>query len=253
MHRSRIRLVVSCMMLIINVPILWARPQAGGGTTAAKQHYQNAVAAIAKNDWVSAKAELLQAEKLAPQNALIHYDLALAYGHTGSPKSAQAELNKALQLGLPAEQKRAAEQLKNQLSNSNASTQEKALKPEHSVEDIVSWIVSNANFSKSGSAGGVTSTVERGQTDSCSLKVFNQTFIEKSDGNGQFVDWGRTVMFAPAGILDPKKISVRSLANSPDLLFGGPYNEISQKLSINLFRLKIQTRNPNRKSKDSSG
>ena len=83
----------------------------------AKQHYQNAVAAINKNDWQTAKTELQQAEKLAPQNALVHYDLALAYSHTGSPISAQSELTKALQLGLPPEQKQAAEQLRQKLAN----------------------------------------------------------------------------------------------------------------------------------------
>jgi hypothetical protein len=41
----------------------------------------------------------------------------LAYSHTGSPKSARAEIDKALRLGLPAEQKEAAEQLKNNLGN----------------------------------------------------------------------------------------------------------------------------------------
>lgn len=88
-----------------------AQSQSSAATVEAKKHYQNAVAAIAKNDWQTAKSELLQAEKLAPKNALVHYDLALAYSHTGSPKSARAEIDKALQLGLHAEQKQAAEQL----------------------------------------------------------------------------------------------------------------------------------------------
>jgi thioredoxin-like negative regulator of GroEL len=81
----------------------------------AEQHYQNAVSAINKGDWATAKSELQQAGKLAPQNALVHYDLALAYSHTGSPRSAQAELDKALHLGLPADQKQAADKLRQKL------------------------------------------------------------------------------------------------------------------------------------------
>ena len=98
-----------------------AQPQSDAAATEAKQHYQNAVVAIGKSDWLTAKNELLQAEKLAPNNALVHYDLALAYSHTGQVKSAQAELDKSLQLGLPTEQKQAAEHLKQQLSNRVAS------------------------------------------------------------------------------------------------------------------------------------
>jgi hypothetical protein len=98
-----------------------ALPQSPDNAAQAKQHYQSAVAAINKNDWQTAKSELLQAERLAPNNALVHYDLALAYSHTGQNKSALSELNKALQLGLPAEQKQAAEQLKLKLQAS-AST-----------------------------------------------------------------------------------------------------------------------------------
>jgi len=85
----------------------------------AKQHYANAVAAIANNDWAKARSELIQAKQLAPRNALISYDLALAYKHTGQLRSARAELNRALQLGLPAGQKQDAESLKQQLEDSS--------------------------------------------------------------------------------------------------------------------------------------
>jgi Flp pilus assembly protein TadD len=84
-------------------------------TTRAKQHYQNAVAAIAKNDWRSATGELVQAENLAPQNALVHYDVALVYSHTGQVKSALAELDKAVELGLPKAQEQSAKDLKKRL------------------------------------------------------------------------------------------------------------------------------------------
>jgi hypothetical protein len=86
--------------------------QTGDSTASAKAHYQNAVTAIGKSDWRTAKSELLAAEKLAPQNALIHYDLALAYSHLGEKGLARTEVAKALQLGLPVEQKKAAQDLK---------------------------------------------------------------------------------------------------------------------------------------------
>jgi len=125
------------MLLITGAPILSARPQAGDNTTEAKQHYQSAVAAISKSDWATAKAELLQAEKLAPQNALIHYDLGLAYAHTGQVRSAQAELNKGIQLGLPAEQQQAAVALKQKLASapSGSGSKEKATPLQHSPQD----------------------------------------------------------------------------------------------------------------------
>ena len=87
----------------------------------AKQHYQKAAAAIEKSDWLTAKGELLQAEKLAPNNAIVHYDLALAYSHTGRVRAAQDELNLALRLGLPSAQATAAQELRQQL-RSSAST-----------------------------------------------------------------------------------------------------------------------------------
>jgi tetratricopeptide (TPR) repeat protein len=114
-----------------------AQAQTADTTARAKAHYQNAIAAIAKSDWQTAKSELLQAEKLAPQNALVHYDLALAYSHTGQLKSAQAELNKATQLGLPAEQKQAAVALKQKLARapSGSGSKEKGTPARHSPQD----------------------------------------------------------------------------------------------------------------------
>jgi tetratricopeptide (TPR) repeat protein len=85
-------------------------------TAQAKLHYQNAVVAIGKGDWQSAQNEMLLAEKLAPQNALVHYDLALAYSHMGQIQSAETELTKAIQLGLPAQQRHAAAELKQRLA-----------------------------------------------------------------------------------------------------------------------------------------
>jgi FKBP-type peptidyl-prolyl cis-trans isomerase len=121
MYRFSYRIAEALVIisLVLSPP---AFPQSADNTGQAKQHYQNAVTAIGKSDWQIAKSELLQAEKLAPQNALVHYDLALAYSHTGQVKSAQVELNKALQLGLPAEQKQAAQQLKQRLASQAAES-----------------------------------------------------------------------------------------------------------------------------------
>jgi tetratricopeptide (TPR) repeat protein len=109
-----------------------AQAQTADTTARAKQHYHNAVTAISKGDWQTARTELIQAEKLAPQNALVHYDLALAYSHTGQTKSAQLEVNKALKLGLPQEQKQAAGQLKGKLENPALASG--AERPEQNVE-----------------------------------------------------------------------------------------------------------------------
>lgn len=110
--------VVSLLALatVIGAINVAAHPQTDSNTAQANQHYQNAVDAIADGDWQTAKNELLQAKRLAPQNALVHYDLALAYKHMGEIKTAQAELDKAIQIGLPADHKKAADGLKVQLS-----------------------------------------------------------------------------------------------------------------------------------------
>jgi hypothetical protein len=122
---SNSTLVLLTAVLVVVAPLALA--QSTTSTAEAKQHYHNAVVAIGKSDWQKAKAELVQAEKLAPQNALVHYDLALAYSHTGSSKAAQSEIDKALRLGLPPEQKQAAEQLKSSLENpAPSSSTEKA-------------------------------------------------------------------------------------------------------------------------------
>jgi tetratricopeptide (TPR) repeat protein len=91
-------------------------PQGDTATAQAKQHYQNAVAALGKGDLKTAKTELQQAEKLAPQNALVHYNLALVYSHMGQTKAAQTEVARALQLGLPVQQKQDALHLRQQLA-----------------------------------------------------------------------------------------------------------------------------------------
>ena len=96
-----IKIVIVAASLVLTIGSFSAIAQSSANTAEARKHYQNAVASIAKDDWQAALRELLLAEQLAPQNALVHYDLALAYSHTGRTKSAQAEVATALQLGLP--------------------------------------------------------------------------------------------------------------------------------------------------------
>jgi hypothetical protein len=95
------------------------RAQTPDATTEAKQHYQNAVTAIAKNNWQTAKSELQKAATLAPQNALVHYDLALAYKNLGEVASAQSEIKNALQLGLPDAQRQEGQKLAEQLQSTS--------------------------------------------------------------------------------------------------------------------------------------
>jgi hypothetical protein len=81
----------------------------------AKQHYANAEANIAKGDWTSARSELIKLKALTPNNALVLYDLGLAYSHTGDKSLALTELQSALKIGLPTSQSENAEKLIAQL------------------------------------------------------------------------------------------------------------------------------------------
>jgi tetratricopeptide (TPR) repeat protein len=155
----------------------------------AGHHYKNAVAAISKNDWQTAKSELLAAEKLAPQNALVHYDLALAYSHTGQVKSAQTELNKALRLGLPAEQKQSAEQLDIRLTTAQtnidgvtkdtpgASARQNS-RPKPSVAETLDWLkdklTSEAVISESLYNSPITNSYRIADIQGCRFRLTNR-------------------------------------------------------------------------------
>jgi hypothetical protein len=172
--RTAFNYVMVFLFLLSSVLFLGPVTSAGqpqSDTTAeAKQHYQNAVAAIGKGDWQSAKSELLRAEKLAPQNALVHYDLALAYSHTGQAKSAQTEVNKALQLGLPAEQTKAAEGLRQRLASQEATPSGSATKQKSSASaaEILDWLKdkvnSEATLEDSRTMGSTTTTFSNAST-----------------------------------------------------------------------------------------
>jgi hypothetical protein len=152
--RSQWTTIIPATTLLLVSFTLPAQAQTDNTTAQAKQNFQNATAAIAKSDWQTAKSELLQAEKLAPQNALVHYDLALAYSHTGQVKSKQSELNRALKLGLPVEQKMDAEKLSQHLAASAKSQAiHKPAQPNSSSD--ISWFVSYDKY-KAISVSGVT-------------------------------------------------------------------------------------------------
>lgn len=137
------RLIALCVVGTLFLSVLHAQAQqTTAATVSGKTHYNNAVAAIDKGDWVSAQKELLVAARLAPQNSLVHYDLALAYDHNGNSAVATEEASKALTLGLPIEQKLNAEKLIQKLKNSTSvartpSSQE-ASGP--SLEETTAWL-----------------------------------------------------------------------------------------------------------------
>lgn len=221
---NRIVRIVSALSLALASTLVAAPHQSTDNTAQAKQHYQNAVATINKGDWQTAKNELQQAEKLAPGNALVHYDLALAYSHTGSPKSAQAELNKALQLGLPPEQKQAGEQLKKQLATSDvgektapstALSQAKSAEGEHPTTDIARWISSNSQFA----VDEVTAAtevfpwrvsldshvqVEAANGDGCLLSLH----FQRRDRFHDTAHWQQRDSLVPTAVLDPEKTRI---------------------------------------------
>ena len=244
----------SILWLAIATSVGAASPQSTGSTAQAKQHYQNAVAAIDKNDWQTAKSELLQAEKLAPSNALVHYDLALAYSHTGSPESAQAELNKALQLGLPAEQRQAAEKLKEQLSaeagtagvqKSGASEGSNAsLK---STTDFIRSKLEGASavgivdFQIAGCSGGITQTVtyDKFEVDGCSIRLKERVTSGGTvggAGSGLGCAFGRLVSRERETTVPLQDVSLRSTkAEEPDastIVSGGTWKSTFYQVDL---------------------
>lgn len=89
-----------------------AAPQAAPLTPEAKQaqlHYRIALEALKNNDLNTATAELKSASELAPNNALIWYNLAVVESNNGDANSALEHLHKALNFGLPAKQKEEAD------------------------------------------------------------------------------------------------------------------------------------------------
>jgi Tetratricopeptide repeat len=129
------KLVFVVPFLACSLEFVSAASPTANNAVEAKSHYKKAEAAIANEDWKTAKSELIQASQLAPTNALVLYDLAIAYSHTGQTKSAILELEKALRLGLPATQQEAAKRLKTQLAanptavQSQRASQQDVMKP----------------------------------------------------------------------------------------------------------------------------
>lgn len=84
----------------------------------AQKHYRVAQEALKSNDLATAADELKTASTLAPNNALILYNLAVVESKRNDPDSALEHLHKAMSLGLPVAQQDDAEQLDAKLSYS---------------------------------------------------------------------------------------------------------------------------------------
>lgn len=77
----------------------------------AQFHYKVALTALKNNDLDIAAKELEKAAQLAPSNALVQYYLAVVKSQNGRPAEALMNLKRAMNLGLPREQARAADDL----------------------------------------------------------------------------------------------------------------------------------------------
>jgi hypothetical protein len=67
----------------------------------AQFHYKVALTALKNNDLEIAASELEKAAKLAPNNALVQYNLAVVKSKNNKPAEALVNLKKALEIGLP--------------------------------------------------------------------------------------------------------------------------------------------------------
>jgi hypothetical protein len=68
-----------------------------------------------KSDWKTAKSELQKSDALTPGKSIVHLDLAIVESNLGDAAAAKAELAEAWRLGLPTDQKKAAQDLDNKL------------------------------------------------------------------------------------------------------------------------------------------
>lgn len=115
----------------------------------AQLHYKVAQVALKHNDLNVASQELRKAAELAPQNALVHYYLAVVLKQQGGAKEGLQHLHLAMKLGLPVSEKRAADNLLAELTY--------ALKSQPLYDFIGTW--SREETSKnSGSCTGTVTT-----------------------------------------------------------------------------------------------
>jgi FKBP-type peptidyl-prolyl cis-trans isomerase SlyD len=77
----------------------------------ARFHYRVGVKALENNDLQVARDEFQEAARLAPQNALIWFNVALVQSKLGATKEAREALDRATNLGLPKELKERSEDL----------------------------------------------------------------------------------------------------------------------------------------------
>ena len=82
----------------------------------AQFHYKVAVTALKNDDLEVAASELEKAAKLAPNNALVQYNLAVVKSKNNKPAEALVNLKKAMELGLPSTEAAQADDLLVQLT-----------------------------------------------------------------------------------------------------------------------------------------
>lgn len=113
----------------------------------AQLHYKVAQVALKHNDLNVALQELREAAKLAPQNALVHYYLAVVLKQQGGAKEGLEHLHLAMKIGLPVSERRAADNLLAELTY--------ALKSQPLYDFIGTW--SREEASKT--SGNCTATI----------------------------------------------------------------------------------------------
>jgi len=107
-----LRVISFLVALAIVAP--YARAQADDAE--AKKHYRVGLVALENNDLSVAADEFRQASRLAPNNALIDYYLAVVFSKQGKPSDGLEILRKAITLGLPEKEAAAAEDLEAKLT-----------------------------------------------------------------------------------------------------------------------------------------
>jgi hypothetical protein len=120
--------------------------------------------------------ELEVAAKLAPDNALIFYDLGVVLKLQGKESEAKAAIKRSLAIGLPATTKAKAESLLRSLDTSSAGSS----KPKASLSEITTWIQEfmaendRAHASCDNHRGGMFSldTLVNVRITGCSVKLY---------------------------------------------------------------------------------
>jgi hypothetical protein len=145
----------ACRLLMCLAYAAWtAAATAQTSTTQeAEQHYRVAQVALKNNDINAAADELFKAAQLAPQNALVQYYLAVVLKQQNKANEGLNHLRTAMQLGLPAKEKAAADELLAELTY--------ALKLEPLTSLIGNWALESTSTENDNKGCSTTTTVKR--------------------------------------------------------------------------------------------